>query len=518
MKRRGRNTKQIINDQTVSECFGAIKADYNAGKQSRFRRQLTGVSPMGSGADYHYRNEWEFLRMMEQARETDRNDIVVPQAITRLVDNVLQGGIQVEPQTGNKDVDQHLFKKWVDWGKDPEQCHNEGEHDFNSLAKLALRHVVVDGDCVFLPLKTGRLQAIEAHRIRTPNRTTKNVVLGVLLSETRRRLEYWVTRDNLSPHNAVTKVSQIKPFKVRDKDGNRILFHVYNPKRLSQTRGVTALAPPSDAIGIHDDIQFAQLIKQQTASCFAIFRERELDYRSGEVPASYGETETESLDDGTTRTLEGIGPGMDVTGAPGEKLTGFSPSIPNAEFFDHAKLILTFIAINLNLPVAVLLLDPSDTNFSGWRGAMDQARIGFRNIQSWMVDRFYEPTYAWKVRSWLNTDVELQKLLALNPTADVFNHSWNPPHWAYIEPFKDARADSHIVDNNLNSRRAVLARRGLDIDKVDKIQINDNGALIRMALKEANAINGEFSEANLDWREIINLKTSASVKKETEKK
>ena len=27
----------------------------------------------------------------------------------------------------------------------------------------------------------------------------------------------------------------------------------------------------------------------------------------------------------------------------GERITAFSPNIPNAEFFDHAKLLLTFI-------------------------------------------------------------------------------------------------------------------------------------------------------------------------------
>src|SRR5690606_1028361 len=97
-------------------------------------------------------------------------------------------------------------------------------------------------------------------------------------------------------------------------------------------------------------------------------------------------------------------PGIEYTGAPGEKLTGFSPNIPNAEFFEHARLILTFVAINLDMPLQMLLLDATATNFSGWRGAFDQAKIGFRQIQSWLLKRFYAPVYEWKLRQWIAED------------------------------------------------------------------------------------------------------------------
>ena len=59
---------------TTAEAFENMRSDYNAARQTRFRRRLTGVASGGSGSDYHYRNESDYLRMLELARAGDRND------------------------------------------------------------------------------------------------------------------------------------------------------------------------------------------------------------------------------------------------------------------------------------------------------------------------------------------------------------------------------------------------------------------------------------------------------------
>jgi len=124
-------------------------------------------------------------------------------------------------------------------------------------------------------------------------------------------------------------------------------------------------------------LQFAQLIKAQIAAAYAVIRERDIQMETppldpGEVtPGDPGSPEYQLIQE-MMRTGVEIGPGMEWIGAPGERLSGFSPNIPNTEFFQHAKMLLTFLAINLDLPLAVLMLDPSDTNFSGWRRGLEQ--------------------------------------------------------------------------------------------------------------------------------------------------
>jgi hypothetical protein len=93
---------------------------------------------------------------------------------------------------------------------------------------------------------------------------------------------------------------------------------------------VTAFAPITDTAGYHDDLQFAQLVKAQVTACFAIFEEYPLGMPGG-PPTRTGPRDLEALADGTTRATEGIAPGMRVRGAPGAKLSGFSPNVPIIE-------------------------------------------------------------------------------------------------------------------------------------------------------------------------------------------
>jgi len=500
---------------SLADEFQGLRNDYDAAKSSRYRRLRTGVSSSGSGADYHYRSESDYLRMLEQARDMDRNDVVIGQTIDRAIMNVVQDGFTLDPQTGNANADNVLWKLWDEFATDPEQCDVAGELTFNEMEMLIPRQAMVDGDCLALPLREGPIEIVEAHRLRTPSNTKQNVVHGILLDAQRRRLQYWLTKDDIDPSRALTKVGDIKPYDARDKDGNRNVLHIYNPKRVSQTRGVSALAPVFNPAGMFEDINFAKMVQQQTVSCFAIFREMAAGRPGGGLPsvddpatgASYDETQS----DGTTRRITGIAPGMDIRGRPGEKLTGFSPNVPNAEFFDHVRLMLTLIGINLGMPLVLVLMDAKETNFSGYRGALDEARRGFRRNQKWLMRRFHGPIYRWKLRQWIATNPEVRALAEkLGPM--VFAHRWNVPAWPYIEPNKDAQGDALQLEKLLNSPRRKAAERGFDFQTMTTEQVEDNGYRIRAAIKEAQAIEVEFGVA-VDWHECLAL-TGAAAKLE----
>jgi capsid protein len=376
---------------------------------------------------------------------------------------------------------------------------------------LALRHTIVDGDILHLPLTNGRLQAVEAHRLRTPNRTKKNVMHGVLLEEeSAKRLEYWITKEDLDPLQRNVLVSDIQAYAARDENGDRQVFHLYDPKRVSQRRGVTAFAPCVDPIGMHDDLQFATLVKAMVASCFAIFEEQELDPkgngRGKDKPVTTGNETLDTLSDGTTRTVQGASPGMRVRGKPGVSFKGFAPNIPNPEFFPHATLILSFIAINLDMPICVLMLDPSNTNFSGYRGALDQARARWRQIQNWLRYKFHRRIYRWKVRQWLSEDAAMREV-ATRGDIDVFAHTWNCPTWDYIEPMKDAAADLLQERNLLISRRRRAARRGFEWKDLSTEIVEDNALILQKAFEKWQALKKQFPDWDLTWREVVSLPT-----------
>lgn len=502
---------------TLAEAFRELRnefrADYAIGENSRFMPSPRGVSASGSGADYHYRSEPRFLRAIERARHYDRNDMVVGQGVDRLCENLLQTGYNLDVGTPDESLNADLDLMFWDWADDAEQCDLEGEKCFAEFEELTMRHAIVDGDDLVLPLENGSLEMIEAHRLRTPFGKKKDIVHGVQLNpENRRRVAYHITDEDIEPTMALSRANKSTAYETRDSDGDRQVLHIYNPKRYSQRRGVTCFAPIGEVIGMHGDVQFATMVKAQVASAYAIIEEVDAvaPPRVG-TGIQTGAQTTESQSDGSTRTLQGVSPGMRVKGDPGVRLKGFAPNIPNPEFFPHAMLLLTFIAINLKLPVHVLLLDPSKTNFSGWRGAIEQARIGFRRMQRWHIRKFHTPIYRWKLRQFAARDPIIARQMEKHG-ARFFDHAWHPDAWAYIEPNKDAAADLLQTRNLMLSQRRRAMRLGMQFKPLVREIIEDNAHIIEQAHLKAEELNKKYpGKLSIGWREIACLPTPDGV-------
>lgn len=486
--------------------FDSLRSDYFASKQNRMVAQRAGVPNYGAGADFHYRHEGDYLRMLEHSRELDRNDPIVGQALDRAITNTVQDGIQLDAKTGDDGVDRELNARWVAWTSDPRQCDLSGEHNFHELRRLALRQMLLDGDHFALGmLDTGALQLIESHRVRTPTKAARNIVHGVELSPTRQRLAYWISKDEIDPMATAPRGPGFQQVPAFTEDGVLQAFHVYAPKRTTQTRGVTAFAPIISVAMLFDDIQFAKLVQQAVVSCWAILRERPVVFNATVKPTATGEKRVERLLDGTERIIQGVSPGMMVTGNPGDKLTAFSPNIPNPEYLPYVRLILTLVGINLGLPLVMLLMDASETNFSGWRGAVDQARMGFRANQNSIIGRFDRPVYLWKLKQWTVEDPSLAAAEKRLGTG-FYSHKFNAPRWPYVEPKKDVEAATMRVDGNLTSPRRMDSELGGDHDDIKREIIEDRSLLVTLAAESARKINEKYPEARLDWRELAGPK------------
>jgi lambda family phage portal protein len=482
---------------SLQSQFSAAKADYEMNRISRFVRKRTGVAPRGSGADYHFRTETKYYEGMEQARDMDRNDAVIGILSDRRVDNIVQSGFKLDPKTGDKKLDLDLWQRFMAWAADPDLCDITGEMCFAEQERTVCRASTVDGDIVAIGTDSGALQLVEAHLIQTRGRVA-DTFLGVTTDQYGRRTHYHVIEEK----DQFGTFGNSTPIPVRDDNGRRQVFHVYNPNRVLQTRGVTALAPVFTYAGMLEDINFAKLVQQQAASCFAIIHE----YSSGSnvlpTKAGYGESTTVTTPSGT-RSEEGISPGMEYHGVPGQGIKGFSPNIPNSEYFQQVRLILQVLGVNFGLPLCLVLMDGSETNFSGWRGAVDEARKGFVADQLNLVRRFHKPVYEW----WLTREIEGDAALQLMAgKLNIYAHNWNLPTWSYIEPVADAEGDATQLRNALTSPRRLHAARGNDWEELTEEIVADNHYAIEQAAKKA----AEFNEANpfsppLTWRDLIAL-------------
>ncbi len=488
--------------KTLQSTFDGIRADYEMSRESRFVRKRRGVAPQGSGADYHYRIEAQYYRDVEQARDMDRNDAVIGILADRRVDNIVQSGFKLDPKTGDKGLDLDLWERWTEYSTDPDLCDIAGESTWAEIERYAARAESIDGDIVIAGTQDGPLQVIESHSIQTKGKTD-DTFLGVTTDKYGKRLQYHV-QEELGKF--ATK-GDSTPIDVRDSDGRRQVFHVYNPKRVLQTRGVSQIAPVFSYAGMLEDINFAKLVQQQVVSCFAILREVAAG-SDGALPniagGGYGQQSTETTSAGT-RQIDGISPGMEVTGQPGHTLKGFSPNVPNSEYFQQVKLILQVLGVNFGLPLCLVLMDGSETNFSGWRGAVDEARKGFVADQLNLVRRLHKPGYEWWLSREIAEDFSLRNW-ADKPKIKIYGHNWNLPTWSYIEPVADAEGDATQLRNALTSPRRLHSARGSDWEEVSEEIIEDNIYAIQNAATKA----AEFNESNptsppLTWRDLIPL-------------
>lgn len=483
---------------TLQSMFAEVRADYDMNRIGRFVRKRTGVAARGSGADYHFRTETDYYRGLEQARDMDRNDGLIPILADRRVDNIVQSGFTLDPKTGDKKLDLDLWERFSAWASDADLCDITGELTFHEQERVVCRSETVDGDIVAVGTDEGSLQLVESHLIQTRT-TVADTFLGVTTDRYGKRIAYHVAEEK----DQFGTLGDSTPIDVRTADGCRQVFHVYNPNRVMQTRGVTALAPVFAYAGMLEDINFAKLVQQQAASCFAILHEYAGGQSQPPTKIGYGATTTTTTSTGGTRTEEGVGPGMEYFGAPGEVLKGFSPNIPNSEYFQQVRLILQIIGVNFGLPLCLVLMDGSETNFSGWRGAVDEARKGFVADQLNLVRRFHTPVYKW----WLTREIEADAGLAvMAEKLDIFRHNWNLPTWSYIEPVADAEGDATQLRNALTSPRRLHSARGKDWEEVSEEIIEDNVYAIQRAAKAATKFNADNpTSPPLTWRDLISL-------------
>ena len=513
--------------QMLFHGMNELRSDYNAARSSRFRRTRGGIPYQGADADWHL-TQTAMLRMMETFRDFDRNDPIFGQGVTRLIDNVCPGKINLDPNTGDTQVDQHLTKLWDDWASNPNNVDSAREHDWNIKTNQALRQVIIDGDTFGIRRSTGHLQTLEAHRCREATRARKSKSnIGIRRNaSTGEKIAFDLTRVDMGTRGSI-KISDVNTSRRIGPDGIQQVFQVYNPKRSSMGRGVGAAAPVVDIIGMRDDLDFAKLVQAQVVSSYSIVEKlpdnpdllgalAALIKSEGDGEEFGFDAKSLALGDDSIDTVK-LQPGRILRPRiPGATYETLKADVPNAEYFQFGTLLLTYLSVNLGIPLMVLLLDPSNSNFSAWRGAMQQARMGFASVQDWMVNSWHAPIYRWKVAEWLATDVFLQEWVAGGDdrSIDIYRHGWNPKGYEYIEPVKDTTAHLMQLSNGMTSGRRFAQRvHGCTWEQLVTEIINDRKLAIEAAIDGADELNSSHPDLpeSVHWRDLMPTPTAKGI-------
>lgn len=480
-------------------------AGYSAAKPSEFRRVRTGL---GGEADSHLGSELDYWRVREYVRDMDRNDAIPGPLTDRAVTLCLGTGVAMDPQTGQARLDAEIRRRWTMWGEDPFLFDAGAKWDFATMERLGLRHAFLDGDAFGVPQnegpRAGRVQFLEGDRIAGSDATGK-VLHGI---------EQDLELGNVVAYHALKRRPDTRRFSgfrvpaftsenylripAFDEDGRPRVWHILDPRRATQGRGITRFRGVFDELGMWGDILYAATEAHQVAACIPAFITSSSDVLFGPRETR---TEQRGLGSSTTPSYEELAPGTIPRLRPGEAISGVTGAGPPPNLAEHLRLLGRVIALALDLPYTLAFLDTGPTTFHGYRGELDQAKRAARWVQRWYPNCWHRPMYAWWLRRELPAlvaDGFADEINAADRERTLFRVRPQPPAWPYVEPKTDAEADILRVREGLGSPRQILGEGGRDFDDTVDEAIADRASAIRKAEAERLKLASEGIEVGLE--------------------
>jgi lambda family phage portal protein len=234
------------------------------------------------------------------------------------------------------------------------------------------------------------------------------------------------------------------------------VIHGFQTLRPGQLRGVSPFAPA--VLVAHDlsDYMDAEIDAAKMASKYLAFvktpspLERQLGV---EVDSDTGH----AIDEMENAIIEYLRPGEEIDIATNTR--------PGTNFPPFVKLILTMVAVTLNIPYELLSGDYAGMNYSTARTVRNDFAHQLRPISTRHIRHFAMPAF----KEFMNQAVIHGKLRLpgyfTDPTR-YFVSEWQPPGMESIDPLRESKARVEEIKAGLRSPYEIVKGRGRDLEDV----------------------------------------------------
>jgi len=443
--------------------------------------------PSGGSADLHARFDLDVLR--RQSQSFDRDNGLYRGIINRAVDNILGDGFALQARTSDPRVNQTLEDLWHEWCQDPEV---RGLHSWWNVERVVLRSVLVDGDLAALKLEDGRLQLVEGERIASSKTALfeRRIEQGIELNALGRPVAFYV-----APYD---RSGCVNPHAAARRNASDVQF-IAGLERASQTRGVPAQVSNFPMFHRINDVCNSEAIAWQLLARFAIMISREngpaIGYsESRPDPAKAGQSNPVAPE-----RIQEFDEAIIFHAQKGETLSGIDRNLPGANFGTSITMFIRLLGLPVGMPLELVLLDWSKTNYSSARAALEQAFRMFGCWQRLLKQRFHAPVYRWKVAQWA-----AEGRLPVLP--DLDRHEWISPSFPWIDELKEAEAWGMRIERGLSTQTEAL--KSVNRDRGEWLEARKRE--VQEAIDTAAALNLQNPAAQVDWRIFAGLPGSVS--------
>lgn len=361
--------------------------------------------------------------LRQRSRDLIRNNPHARHTAYRVIpNNVIGTGIIPTPKISGKSkakLNDNLKDAWKFWGEKL-ACDFDNHDTFYGLQVLITKALVETGECIVRRVRTKsgnaiplELQVLEGDYIDTTKMdfkfgasfTGEGDYYGIRFDNNGKIVGYWLYDSHPGEFGTTSSFVSAKD-----------VIHIYEKDRPGQIRGV----PFNVAVILRsrdlDKYQDAELVRQQVAASFAIFKTVEGD----------GNT------DGKDNNLEHVEPGGIYNLEPGENIAFAQPPVTqNYEAFD--KSVLRSIAVGTGVTYEAMTGDLSNVNFSSYRAGRFEFNRFITHLQwNLIIPHFCDRCYEWFV--------EAASLKGIVPVGTLVPVTWTPPRIEMIDPYKEIQA------------------------------------------------------------------------------
>ena len=443
-----------------------------------FKGELRNWVPFAGSADTDIIPELGDI--ISRSRDADRNQPVAKATISTIVQQVVGDGLRVVPTPNYRALGKS--KEWADnWAQAVQaeadayfgstDCDLAGIEDFSSMTALVFQSTLMNGGTLALPHWRARSAAhrmteyrtafrlVEIDRLENPNSMMDTEFMrgGIEFDEDGEPTHYHVLKHH--PGDVVMGFTrEWDRISAWTDWGRQRVVHVFSRDRIDQHRGVPILSTVLPDLKVADDYKSAELHAAVANALVALVAESPMGPEI--IKDIFGDYETylQARAKGSPKFKSGSMVGL----FPGDKLSGFTPARPNANYGGFMESVLRPVSASSGLPLELVMKNFTALSYSGMRGMMLEVKRAASTMRSWLTRRWCNPGY----QLWFEEAVDRGRVpdCTLDDLYEQWS-AWTRCRWlgsgsGWVDPNKEADASHLRVAYGVSSLEEECADQG----------------------------------------------------------
>lgn len=436
---------------------------------------------MGGGGDLHLRFSRE--QLINQSREFIRDNGLYRGMIDRAACYITGNGFTLQAKSGDEEWDAKVEAWWNDvFWKKPEI---RGILSGRRVERQICKELLTCGDVAALKTSRRKLQLVEAEQIVGPSQKDD----GLQKDRAGAITGYYLAK--------YTKDGILRPSEAKFYDPANVLF-ICDPERPSSSRAV----PPAQASfpmlhRINDVCDSEAQAWQQLARLALIINKKDSGI-SGLQTSDEDDAKRGADQPYVTNRIQDWEAGTSFWGEVGEEIRGVERNIPGGNFPASLTMFLRLLGLPLGLPLEMVLLDWTKSNYSQSRAVLEQAFVTFQGWQLMLEEDFLEPVFRWAVDQAIKDGL-------LDENEGRYRHEWIKPTFPWLDQLAEAQAWGAKLDRTLCTQAQVL--KSLNKDYADVM--NQRESEFIDAVNRSKRIFEKTGE-KVDWRLLAGVASSVN--------